>query len=632
MFLVELVMQGVRGIRALVRLRFQSGFNIVLAANESGKTTAIDIMQRLLFPSDQTGLMAPLVSRYTPDASRGALVVCSDDGAYYRVIQDFSKHAVNLSKYNAASKEFSLLHKNWDGTKQAMAGLLAETAEEDFAKIFLLRREHGSGRPSSPASPVPAAIPPAKKTAPSAPGKAMASQTRLSDLRETLRKAEEAADADYRYQSAKLALDEIRKKLDVLGEKERKASEIEATLEGLKGCETLPADLSSLIEAHEQRQGKKIAEQEELNKELEGLKTQLSTIPSANLTTDKLFMGGAILGVLSILAGVFVLTAEYAVYFPIAVILSLMLMAVAWYNGSRKNSQRKTVQRQIEDVEKERLDLGRKFEQDGASITTYMRTVQASTIGELKEKAENYRYFLSLRSDNEETRQRILGGMTPDILQQQYAKQQGETAELEKAARAVAHNAVDTYSIRQDIERLESESGFAEAAPDMSGQSGGFQDDIAPSAAGSVKEGFLGELKIASRIGGIEMETLVPAVEAAAQRNLSSITNGKYVRIEIGQDGPPVVHTKDDEIINGAELSHGTKALIYFCFRTGLVEALAGKRRLPFVLDDALAGFDPVRQHAACQVLRTLGSKTQVILLTSNPVLRAAGDASAELK
>ncbi len=632
MFLVELVMQGVRGIRALVRLRFQSGFNIVLAGNESGKTTSVDIMQRLLFPSDQAGGMEPLVSRYTPDASRGALVVCSDDGAYYRVIQDFSKHAVNLSKYNAASKEFNLVHKNWEGTKQFMAGLLAETSEADFAKIFLLRHEHVSGRSSSSASPVSAAIPPAKKTAPAAPGKTTANQARLAELRETLRKAEEAADADYRYQSAKLALDEIRKKLDVLGEKERKRSEIEATLEGLKGCETLPEDLSSLIEAHEQRQGQKMAEQEELNKELEGLKTQLSTIPSVNLTTDKLFIGGAVLGVLSILAGVFVLTAESAVYFPIAVILSLLLMAVAWYNGSRKNTQRRTVQKQIEDVERERQELGRKFEQDGASITSCMRAVKASTIGELKEKAENYRYFLSLRSDNAETRQRLLGGMTPDILQQQYANQQAETAELEKAARAVAHNAVDTYGIRQDIERLESESGFTEAPPDMSAQGGGLPDDFAPSAAGGIQEGFLGELKVASRIGGIEMETLIPAVEAAAQRNLSSITNGKYVRIEISQEGPPVVHTKDNEIINGAELSHGTKALIYFCFRTGLVEALAGKRRLPFVLDDALAGFDPVRQHAACQVLRTLGSKTQVLLLTSNPVLRAAGDAFAELK
>ncbi len=55
MFLVELVMQGVRGFREPARLRFQSGFNLVIAGNESGKTTAVDTMQRLLFPTSQTG-------------------------------------------------------------------------------------------------------------------------------------------------------------------------------------------------------------------------------------------------------------------------------------------------------------------------------------------------------------------------------------------------------------------------------------------------------------------------------------------------------------------------------------------------------------------------------------------------
>jgi hypothetical protein len=39
-----------------------------------------------------------------------------------------------------------------------------------------------------------------------------------------------------------------------------------------------------------------------------------------------------------------------------------------------------------------------------------------------------------------------------------------------------------------------------------------------------------------------------------------------------------------------------------------------------------------MRQKAACQVLRSLGSKTQVILFASNPELKVAGDVFAELK
>lgn len=632
MFLVELVMQGVRGFRELARLRFQSGFNIVSACNESGKTTAVDAVQRLLFPTGQAGAVESLASRQTPDASRGALVVCSDDGAYYRIIQDFSKRAVNLSRYNSASKEFKLLHKDWGSAGQFLAGVTSGISEEDYARVFLFRREHYADRALSPARTASAAPRlSAGKPASAAGGKAAPAQARLAELRETLKKAEEAADADYRYQSAKLALDEIKKKLASLEEIDRKKSEIEATLAELKGCDKLPENLSALIEAQEQRQGQKLAETEELNKELEGLKVQLDGVPTVNLLTDKLFIAGAVFLILSILAGVFVLTAEYAHYFPVGVILSFVLIAVSWYNGSRKNAQRRAIQKEAEALEEERIELERKFVHEGASIAAHMRAVGASTTGELKEKAENYRYFLSLLQDDEEARQRMLGDLTPEVLQQQYSKQQEETLELEKAARAVAQYAVDTYGIRQDIEQLESELAPAEPSWDSGVRGQDLPADFV-SPAGSGQDGFIAELGIASRIGGIEMETLTPAVEAAAQRNLSAITTGRYVRIEVGHDGPPVVHAKDDSVVSFTELSHGTKALIYFCFRTGLVEALAGKRRLPFVLDDALAAFDPVRQQAACHILRTLAAKTQVVLFTSNPALRAAGDVAAELK
>lgn len=238
-----------------------------------------------------------------------------------------------------------------------------------------------------------------------------------------------------------------------------------------------------------------------------------------------------------------------------------------------------------------------------------------------------------MRDDIDEQRKRMLDGRSADDLQAEYGKQQQEVVELEKAAAALAQYNIDTYAIKQDIERVESEmSGGATADFSNSGQELSDNFVFAAPLPAEGPAGFLAELGVASRIGGIELETLIPAVEAAAQRNLSAATGGKYVRIEAGHEGDPVVHAQDDSPVRYSELSHGTKDLIYFCLRTGLVEALAGKRRLPFLLDDPLAGFDPARQQAACQILRGLGAKTQVLLFTSNPALKAAGDAAAELK
>jgi hypothetical protein len=633
MFLVELVLQGVRRFSEPARLRFKGGYNLVIAGNESGKTTAVDTVQRLLFPIGQAGALDLLVSRQTPDASRSALVMCSDDGVYYRIIQDFSKRAVNLSQYNPTSKEFILLHKDWDSTMQFMAKMTAGMTAEDFSRIFVFQREQ---HPAPPGTSATAAAPHTSPQTPVPPsgGKTSGKQEKLAEIRESLRKAEEAADAEYKYQSAKIALEETGKKIGSLEEIERKKTDMESTLASLKGYDGMPEDLAGLIDAYDRLQGQKLAETDELNTQIEGVKAQIAAIPDVNVFTDKLFVAGVAVGVLSILAGVFVLTQDLAIIFPLGILLSLILMAGAWYKGSRKNAQRNKMQQEAETLKQGLVEIEKRFQQEGAAVTILMRSTGASSPADLREKAENYRHFRSLGADLEEQRRRSLGDLTPEMLKQQHEKMQQEVVELEKAAQAVAQYNVDTYAFRQDIERLESESSVVStgASWNFGAEAQELPADFADFPASGGSRGFLAELSIASRVGGIEMETLVPAVEAAAQRNLAAVTAGRYVRLEAGHDGDPIVHAKDGSVVAYPELSHGTRSLIYFCLRTGLVEALAGKRRLPFMLDDSLADFDPMRQKAACQVLRALSAKTQVILFTSNPALRAEGDAVAELK
>jgi len=337
-----------------------------------------------------------------------------------------------------------------------------------------------------------------------------------------------------------------------------------------------------------------------------------------------------VLGVLSFIAGLFILTSSQANFFPLGVLSSLLLIAVAWYKGQRKNTQRKQLVKEEEALQAELVELERSFEEAGSAIMACMKATGSSTTREVKDKADNYRYFLSLRQDIEEQRKRMLGGLTVAELQAEYAKQQQETAELEQAASAVAPYAADTYSIRQDIERMESEMS-AEAPMDFGEDPEFFAEVAAPASSGG-QRGFLEELRIASRTGGLEMEMLIPAVETAAQRNLSAVTAGKYVRVEIGHEGDPVMHLKDNTKVRISELSHGTRELGYFCLRAGLLESIANKLRLPVILDDPLVGLDPVRQQAACQILRDLGTKTQVILFTSNPALKVGTDSAAELR
>lgn len=643
MFLVELVLQGVRRFKSLSRLRFQSGFNLITAGNESGKTTAVDTMLRLLFPREDGDAFAKLVSRGSTDKSIGALVIFPGQGSYYRIIQDFTKKGINVSKYNAATKEFVLQNKDWQGAAQFLSDMTAGMSEGDFERLFIFRREHYRAGAAVPASPVPsrtAAPAAAGMTVPSPrPGRASQGAGRLAELKEMLHKAEEAADADYRAQAAKLRLQEIEKKMEVLQDLEARYADIEAKLAGMKGCDSLPADLAQLIDEHERNQIQKMSEVDRIDQDIAGLRAQIEAVPRPNIAKDPLFIAGSVVGAGSVVAALRFLTTEQAALFPVGVVTALALIAGAWYKSSRKSAERKVLQKECDGLEAERAEVEKSLEKGGERILACMKATGVDSPAELKEIADNYRYFSGLLDEAAEQRDRMLSSTSADALQAEHARQEQEMLSLEKAARAVAHHNVDTYSLRQDIERIEQEMGIstgmsapAAAWEFSSGEEAGPLSGAAVPCASSAGGGFLDELEIASRVGGIETETLLPAVAAAAQRNLAAVTNGAYVRVDIAPGNEVVVYGADNEKQALEDLSHSTSEALYFCLRAGLVEAVAGKLRLPFILDDPLAGFDSQRQKAACQVLRNLGGKTQVLLFASNPVLKAQGDAAAELK
>jgi hypothetical protein len=446
-----------------------------------------------------------------------------------------------------------------------------------------------------------------------------------------MRKAEEAADAEYKLDAAKIRLGEIAKKLDSMADARKHAEALEMEIEKLKVCEILPENLHKLIENHEREQSEKMVRTDELAQDIESLTLQRDAIPPANMVMDKLFIAGVVVLVLAFISGLFPFAGS-DLYFPIGMLGAALLIAAGWYNSSRKNAQRKEVQTEIDGLVKERAEIEKKFQDSGATIMKFMKTTDSKTAAELKEKCDNYHHFQSQYRDLTEQQQLMLGGVNVDELQAEYTRQQDEVAALDKAAKALAHNAVDTYSVRQEIERIEGE--LSPSSHDM----GSFGDSLGaepvPAAPQPPGRGVnvLAEIAVASRVSGIEIETLVPAVESAAQRNLMAMSAGKYVKVEVGSDGLPIVHDRGGAKLAFDTLSHGTREMACFCLRTGLVEAIAGKRRLPFVLDDPFTAFDPARQKAACQLLRVLGTKTQVILFTSNPALKAANDAAAELK
>jgi hypothetical protein len=92
-----------------------------------------------------------------------------------------------------------------------------------------------------------------------------------------------------------------------------------------------------------------------------------------DFVSDKLFITGCVLGVLSVILGGFVLTGDTAYYILAGgVLFALALIAGAWYFGSRKDARRRHYLKEEEQLKQELAELEKRFQQEGAPLTAYM--------------------------------------------------------------------------------------------------------------------------------------------------------------------------------------------------------------------------------------------------------------------
>ncbi|AKU92021.1 AAA family ATPase [Vulgatibacter incomptus] len=112
-----------------------------------------------------------------------------------------------------------------------------------------------------------------------------------------------------------------------------------------------------------------------------------------------------------------------------------------------------------------------------------------------------------------------------------------------------------------------------------------------------------------------------PAVLRHAGEAFARITGGRYVGVlqTVEGDGVEVLDGRGRRVPASA-LSRGTREQLYVCVRLGLVAAFAEQgTRLPLLMDDVVANFDPERAAATAAVLADFAGAHQVLFFTCHP-------------
>ena len=109
-----------------------------------------------------------------------------------------------------------------------------------------------------------------------------------------------------------------------------------------------------------------------------------------------------------------------------------------------------------------------------------------------------------------------------------------------------------------------------------------------------------------------------PAVLARAEHWFAQITEGHYSTVTVA-DGEIVIIDHAGRRLTTGDLSRGTSEQLYLCLRFGLAAEMVAHTPLPFVMDDVLVNFDPVRTAHMAEVIAEIAANHQVLLFTCQP-------------
>lgn len=645
--IVELALYGVRHVQSMTRITFGPGLNVLSGGVGAGKSTLCELITALLCP-ELTGRFRPFIHPHHPERAQAAVVFQADDGVFYRVIRDFVKDRISLSKIESPGQTAGALPPlagDGPSVKAELDRLFHHLTADQIDRHWFFRhgRPSSAGSPSSGGGGSNGAATPAGRTAPSAGRPAAspatgASGSRLEELKQALAKAEETLTLDEQVMAAQDRVISLKQKLARAAQLAEERTALQAELSGFTGFDQLPPGYVALIEGLAERERALHAHLDGVQTQLQELGGDLSALPGQPIFQQRLFQAGAGLIAVSLLVALFVdLPGLFRFVFLGLLFPGIGILIWAVVKDMGVQNSRAGLETKIKALKKEQESAEKQFGREQRPALELMAQTKCSSVEQFRERARNVQRLRDNIDQLTEEQTQSLGGQTTDQLQQQLQTLTTEARALEERMREAASIAAktgmgDVASLQAEIARLE--SGGAASMPSTEVEFGELTGAEAPAARGhTAPSPALNWLDALNTIWPHDQ----PALQTAVSSLFGKLSGGGYGKVE-WTNGRLHIHSNQSQEIDPELLSRGQRDLLAVaCFLAPWLTAgkspdsppensMITPGRFPLLLDDPFLSLDPAAQSSLLQLLRSLGATQQILLATSQPVADQAGD------
>jgi hypothetical protein len=141
MILVELALQGVKGLPDVVRLPFKTGVNLAFLPDASQRRALLDLIYHCLFPDPGRGSATTALAEPGAEAARAALTFYGRDKVTYRLIRELVTGAIKLYRFDAEAKKYRLFTASAAEAAQYVRVQQQLPDEVSFERLFVFSPE-----------------------------------------------------------------------------------------------------------------------------------------------------------------------------------------------------------------------------------------------------------------------------------------------------------------------------------------------------------------------------------------------------------------------------------------------------------------------------------------------------------
>lgn len=228
----------------------------------------------------------------------------------------------------------------------------------------------------------------------------------------------------------------------------------------------------------------------------------------------------------------------------------------------------------------------------------------ASLVKDWKARLEDINHQLLASGMTDEDREKILTGISLEeqIEENEFSLEQSKR-ELSEQFDLIAH-------VKHKMKVLEEGGIYSEWLHKYKQLQHEFTEDAKEWAKFAIAKDLL------SRTIDRYKDERMPRMLATAERFLSILTDGSYVKIIPQVTGGFLIERKDHVLFEANELSQATAEQVYVSIRLALAASQYDRYPFPIIIDDSFVNFDHNRTARIIMLLREMSNNNQILIFT----------------